>query len=65
MDFKQLRYFMAVVEEGSISAAAISLPLAQPALTRQLQLLEERRGVLAASLPPGGDADRGGRGLPP
>ncbi|WFF42081.1 LysR family transcriptional regulator [Salinicola endophyticus] len=45
MDFKQLRYFMAVVEEGTISAAAASLPLAQPALTRQLQLLEESVGA--------------------
>ncbi|WP_136069098.1 LysR family transcriptional regulator [Modicisalibacter radicis] len=45
MDFKQLRYFMAVVEEGKISAAAASLPLAQPALTRQLQLLEESVGA--------------------
>ncbi|QFT85209.1 HTH-type transcriptional regulator TfdS [Halomonas sp. THAF12] len=45
MDFKQLRYFMAVVEEGSISAAAKRIPLAQPALTRQLKLLEEAVGA--------------------
>jgi DNA-binding transcriptional LysR family regulator len=45
MDFKQLRYFMAIVQEGKISAAAAALPLAQPALTRQLQLLEESVGA--------------------
>ncbi|WP_129139385.1 LysR family transcriptional regulator [Modicisalibacter coralii] len=45
MDFKQLRYFVTVVEEGSISAAAKSIPLAQPALSRQLQLLEESVGA--------------------
>ncbi|WP_163575521.1 LysR family transcriptional regulator [Halomonas faecis] len=45
MDFKQLRYFTTVVEEGSISAAAKRIPLAQPALSRQLQLLEESVGA--------------------
>ncbi|MCA0975739.1 LysR family transcriptional regulator [Halomonas denitrificans] len=45
MDFKQLRYFLAVVEEGSISRAAREIPLAQPALTRQLRLLEESVGA--------------------
>ncbi len=45
MDFKRLNYFQIVVEEGSITAAAKRIPLAQPALTRQLQLLEEEVGT--------------------
>lgn len=40
MDFKQLRYFLAVADERSISSAARKIPIAQPALTRQLHLLE-------------------------
>ncbi|SEM36903.1 LysR family transcriptional regulator [Halomonas caseinilytica] len=45
MDFKQLKYFLTVVEEGAISSAARRIPLAQPALSRQLQLLEEDVGA--------------------
>ncbi|OBX33880.1 HTH-type transcriptional regulator TfdS [Halomonas elongata] len=45
MDFKQLKYFLTVVEEGAISSAARRIPLAQPALSRQLQLLEEDVGT--------------------
>lgn len=45
MDFKRLNYFQAVVEEGSITSAAKHIPLAQPALSRQLQLLEEEVGT--------------------
>lgn len=37
---------MTVVEEGKIVLAAKRIPLAQPALTRQLQLLEEEVGTL-------------------
>jgi len=44
MDFKQLRYFLAVVDEGTISSAARKIPIAQPALTRQLHMLEEDLG---------------------
>ncbi|UYF98877.1 LysR family transcriptional regulator [Halomonas sp. GD1P12] len=46
MDFKRLSYFQWVVEEGSITAAAKRIPLAQPALTRQLQLLEDEVGTI-------------------
>lgn len=45
MDFKQLRYFLSVVEEGAISSAAKRIPIAQPALTRQLKLLEDNVGA--------------------
>lgn len=45
MDFKRLKYFQMVVEEGAISLAARRVPLAQPALSRQLQLLEDEVGT--------------------
>lgn len=45
MDFKRLKYFQVVVEEGAISSAARRVPLAQPALSRQLQLLEDEVGT--------------------
>jgi len=45
MDFKQLQYFLRVVEEGAISSAAKRIPIAQPALTRQLRLLEDNVGA--------------------
>ncbi|MDF9434659.1 LysR family transcriptional regulator [Chromohalobacter israelensis] len=45
MDIKKLRYFLAVVDAGSITAAAKRIPIAQPALTRQIRLLEERVGA--------------------
>lgn len=40
MDLRQLRYFTAIAECGSISVAARGLRIAQPALTRQIHLLE-------------------------
>ncbi len=45
MDFKRLANFVAVVEHGTLGRAAKTLFVAQPALTRQLQLLEEDVGV--------------------
>lgn len=41
MNFKQLYYFTAIAETGSISAAAHKLGLSQPPLSRQLSQLEE------------------------
>lgn len=41
MEFRQLGYFVAVVETGSISAASRRVHVAQPALTRQMRLLED------------------------
>lgn len=46
MDIKSLRYFLAVTEEGNITKAAKRLCIAQPSLSRQLQLLEEELGVV-------------------
>lgn len=45
MNLKQLRYFMHVAELGSFSKAATHLRIAQPALSRQIRVLEEELGV--------------------
>lgn len=47
MELRQLRYFVAIVDHGSLSRAAIVLHVAQPALTQQLRQLE---GDLGAQL---------------
>ncbi len=44
MDIKELRYFIAVAECGSISKAAEKLFITQPNLSRQLMKLEEETG---------------------
>ncbi len=41
MELRQLRYFCAVAEAGSLSGAAKNIHIAQPALTRQIKLLEQ------------------------
>lgn len=40
MDLKQLEYFVRVAELGSFTKAALALDVAQPALSRQVRLLE-------------------------
>lgn len=57
MDLKQLEYFVRVAEMGSFTRAAIALDVAQPALSRQVRLLEVelRQNLLA----------RNGRGATP
>lgn len=44
VDIRQMRYFIAIVEEGSISAAAKRLHLSQPPLSQQLKAMEEELG---------------------
>lgn len=45
MDIYKLRYFIAVVEEGTISAAARKLNISQPPLSTQIRLLENELGT--------------------
>jgi DNA-binding transcriptional LysR family regulator len=45
MELRQLRYFVAIVDHGSLSRAALVLHVAQPALTQQLRQLEDELGV--------------------
>lgn len=44
LDLRQLRYFVAIVEQGSLSAAAKVLHVAQPALSHHLKNLESALG---------------------
>ncbi len=45
MEFHQLRYFVAAAEELSMSKAAERVHVSQPALSRQIRLLEEEIGL--------------------
>ena len=45
VDMRRLRYFLAVCEHGGFSRAADAIGIAQPALTRQVQLLKREIGV--------------------
>jgi LysR family transcriptional regulator, nitrogen assimilation regulatory protein len=45
MDTHRLKYFLRIAEEGSMTRAATVLGIAQPALSRQVRLLEEDLGV--------------------
>ncbi|MGE0874345.1 MAG: LysR family transcriptional regulator [Burkholderiales bacterium] len=49
MRFNQIRDFLAVVDGGSIRAAARRLSLSQPALTKSLRQLERELGVVLLS----------------
>lgn len=44
MDLKQLKYFVTVAEEGTISAAAKKLYMSQPPLSTQMKLVEQELG---------------------
>jgi DNA-binding transcriptional LysR family regulator len=45
MDIRRLQFFLRIADEGSMSRAARVLGIAQPALSRQMRLLEEALGV--------------------
>jgi len=54
MNLRALRYFVAIADAGSLTAAAAAISVAQPALTRQLRELEADLGVqLLLRLPRG------------
>ena len=57
MEFRQLRYFVRIVECGSFSRAAEHLNVAQPALSRHVRNLEAELGVKLL--------ERTGRGVTP
>lgn len=44
VDIRQLRYFIAIVEERKISAAAVRLHISQPPLSQHLKAMEEELG---------------------
>lgn len=45
MEMRQLHYFRSLAEEGSVSRAAVKLSVAQPAISRQIRMLEDELGV--------------------
>lgn len=45
LELRQLRYFIAIVDAGSLTRAANTLYIAQPALSQQLAALESELGV--------------------
>src|SRR5574340_446952 len=53
MNYRRLEAFLAVVDTGTVTAAAAELRIAQPALSRQLQALE--RGLRLALFEPKGN----------
>jgi len=54
MDIKQLKYFVAIAEEGSLSAASARLHVAQPSLSQHVIKIEEELGVQLLNRSPRG-----------
>jgi LysR family transcriptional regulator, nitrogen assimilation regulatory protein len=45
LDLRALRYFVAIADEGTIGRASLKLGVTQPAISRQLKLLERAIGA--------------------
>jgi LysR family nitrogen assimilation transcriptional regulator len=54
MDIRQLRYFIAIAEAPSLSAAAAVLGVAQPSLSQNVVRMEEELGVRLVERSPRG-----------
>ncbi|MFJ4584582.1 LysR family transcriptional regulator [Streptomyces echinatus] len=62
VELRHLRYFAAVAEAGTVTEAARRLRIAQPSLSQQIRLLEQRIGTpLFRRLPQGMELTEGGR----
>lgn len=61
VELRHLRYFAAVAEAGTVTEAARRLRIAQPSLSQQIRLLEQRVGTpLFRRLPQGMELTEGG-----
>lgn len=64
MDIRQLKYFVEIVEKGSLSRASKSLHIAQPALSQQVAKIEDQVGkVLLVRSAKGVTPNEAGRSL--
>ena len=54
MDLRQLEYFTAIIQEGSLTGAAKRCRVAQPSLSQQLRALEEELGEILVHRKPRG-----------